>query len=87
MSSRQATAGYPEIIRGLLARAPTHSARGVDSLTDYGSVASSPDDEIVAEAREHDRGASFPARGIVISIIIGLALWGLAIGVLVAVVL
>jgi hypothetical protein len=118
MSSSKETAGYQEIIRGLLTRVPTHlprtvefepseklkAARGVrprsasgpsppdrshvmatgsiplDDLTSRGPPAFSPVETTVAEAREHNRAALRPARGIVISLALGLVLWGLIIG-------
>jgi hypothetical protein len=67
-------------------RAMAAGSINLDSLASYGPLAFAPEEATVTEPHEHDRGALRPARGIVISILLGIALWGLSLGVLVAVV-
>jgi hypothetical protein len=86
MSSDQATAGYREVIHGLLARVPAHPRRIADSRANNGALAFSPKNATNGASCELDRGASHPARGIVISILLGIALWGIMIGLVVAIV-
>jgi hypothetical protein len=66
------------------------SVPGGSRVTDAGSITSDTETNgrpqacsgIVAEAGEPDRGELRPARGIVFAILLGVALWGLAIGVI-----
>jgi hypothetical protein len=85
MSSRQASVGYQETIRGLLAGLLTRSPRVADGSEHPDPLAFSPDEATVADTGKADPGVSYPGRGIVISVILGLALWGIIIVVLVAV--
>jgi hypothetical protein len=73
MLSRPATTGYEEVIQGLLARSPAYRTP---------SVTLDPFDESSAtgaETGEDHRGTFRVARGIVFSVVLGVALWGLVI--------